>query len=98
MRNVSSLHVNGGHEEGGGPVWCADAGGKYPPLPLRGGEQFLDARFLDKLKYKLSPVSVAAIIHDKKLPIPHRGYRAIRSFALGKRKIALLEPEIDLAQ
>jgi hypothetical protein len=55
-------------------------------------------RLLKKLKYKLSPVSVTAIIHDKKQPIAHSGFKAIRKLAFGNRKIVFLEPEIDLAQ
>jgi hypothetical protein len=58
------------------------------------GDSFVK-RFLEKLKHTLRPVSVTAIIHDKKQPISHQGYKAIRSFALGKRKIALLEPDVS---
>jgi tRNA G10 N-methylase Trm11 len=61
------------------------------------GESFVK-RFLEKLRHKLGPVSVAAVIHDRKQPISHPGYKAIRSFALGKRKIVLLEPESNLAR
>ena len=60
-------------------------------------EESLCERFLGKLKHKLGPVSVTAIIHDKKQPLSHPGYKTIRSFALGKRKIALLEPESNFA-
>ncbi len=55
-------------------------------------------KFLEKLKHKLSPISVVAIIHNKKQPISHPGYKVIRSFALGKRKIALLALENNLGQ
>jgi 23S rRNA (guanine2535-N1)-methyltransferase len=55
-------------------------------------------RFLEKLKHRLSPVSITAIIYDKKQPISHPGYKSIRSFVFGKRKIVLLEPESNLAQ
>jgi|HubBroStandDraft_5_1064220.scaffolds.fasta_scaffold115877_3 hypothetical protein len=55
-------------------------------------------KFLEKLKRKLGPVSITAIIHNKKQPISHPGYKVIRSFALGKRKIALLALENNLGQ
>ena len=61
-------------------------------------EESFVQRFLEKLKPKLAPLSVAAIIHDKKQPISHPGYKVLRSFILGKRKIALLEPENNLTQ
>src|SRR6266404_4295953 len=50
-------------------------------------------RFLDKLKDKLNPISVTAIIYDKEQSISHQGYRAISVRTFGKRKCALLEPE-----
>ncbi len=55
-------------------------------------------RFLGKLKRKLGPVSATAIIHDKKQRISHPGFKVVRSFALGKRKIVLLELESNLAR
>lgn len=53
------------------------------------GENFTQ-RFLDKLKPTLGPVSIVAVIRDKKQAISHVGYEAIQTFALEKRKITLL--------
>ena len=49
-------------------------------------------RFMEKLHKKLGPISVVAVIRDKKQPISHEGYQTLRSFTLGKRKAVLLEP------
>jgi len=71
--------------------------GKLARWEGRGTDESYVERFLEKLEPKLGPVSVTAIIHDKKQRISHSGYKAIRSFALGKRRIVLLELERNLA-
>ncbi|SRR3989338_3333287 len=48
---------------------------------------------LDKIKSRLSPVAIVAIILNKKQEILHEGYSCIKKFKIGKRKIILLEPK-----
>jgi 23S rRNA G2445 N2-methylase RlmL len=68
----------------------------YGKLTRREGsviEEGFVKRFLDKVKSRLNPVSVTAIIYDKKQPISYQGYKAVRVCTFGKRKLAVLEPE-----
>lgn len=48
---------------------------------------------LNKIKDRLSDISVVAIVMNKKQEIKHEGYNRIEKFNIGKRKVVILKPE-----
>ena len=57
---------------------------------ISGDENFVQI-FLDKLKSKLSSVSIVAIVCDKKQRISCPGYKSVKTLVLGKRRILFIE-------
>ncbi len=49
--------------------------------------------FLDRLKNKLSSIAICALIFDKHQTISFQGYKIVKNFIFGKRKVVLLKVE-----
>jgi hypothetical protein len=47
--------------------------------------------FLDKIESKLSPLSVVAIVCEKKQRFSYQGYKNVATWVLGKRRILFIE-------
>ena len=47
---------------------------------------------LDKIKKRLNPISIVAVVSDKKQEIKHEGFEQVKKFKVGKRKVFLLSP------
>ncbi len=58
---------------------------------LEGGKNPIQS-FLDKIKDRLSEKSVVAIALNKKQTISHDGFKKVKMFSRGTRKIVVLEP------
>lgn len=52
--------------------------------------------FLDRLKNKLSAIAVCALIFEKKQSISFEGYKIIKNFIFGSRRVVLLQLDDNL--
>ena len=65
--------------------------GKLAQWDAASGDETAVQIFLDKIKSKLSPLSVVAIVCEKKQRFSYQGYKNVATWVLGKRRILFIE-------